>query len=546
MIARKRVLHLLSMLGIGFMSSQLSASPRVVNPGDYPQLSPKQLGQVRYLVKLAHNLPGDWSGYGSQFLATERTRQFQISFGSMALGLAQHQYTPAYRALYREAIEDNIKKLQHPDVWERWLFTSRGGARGGLRKDMGPGWMDPIAKDNIMLKAYVFQLGALHEMLYGGKKYDRPDAFTFFYQGNGMGNGLIKFKYSLGDIAKIINNEIIASNYIGVACEPGRIFWSCNAPSGVGFMHYDHVHGTEYSNILKKMKNQWVEKGFIDPKNHRYGVVVSTSWADRSAEQRSFPLMSMVGDTGGWSAMFNNAWDRQFVRDAYYANNGKDRNDTLNFYLSGAYAKMPAPPGNEGGALHSVLWGYFLNYAAEVGDKEAVAKMLAYADRNYHPVWQNGEYYYPRNDDYSVDKEGNSSGIDPWAATLIAVARLNKGDGFSKLYNEPWGDVQYRQPYIDDINDRTTGVSQAFYDDKKDALVVTLVPGPITAKTAQFAVRQLDPKKTYTLTKDGKTVGQISGKTRVGLGSATWRTDGSVLVSTDISKAHTFILQGAS
>src|SRR5678816_4801672 len=106
---------------------------------------------IRHLVKMAHQLPGDWSGFGSGWLLTERTMQFQVAFGAMTLALAQHQYTPAYRELYRGAIEAYIEKLQHPDIWERWFLSSRSGTRGGILTDMQPGWMDPIAKDNICL-----------------------------------------------------------------------------------------------------------------------------------------------------------------------------------------------------------------------------------------------------------------------------------------------------------------------------------------------------------------------------------------------------------
>jgi len=45
-------------------------------------------------------------------------------------------------------------------------------------------------------------------------------------------------------------------------------------------------------------------------------------------------------------------------------------------------------------------WVFFSAYAAEMGDQEAKNNLLDYADRNFNPVWQNGEYYYPRNDDY--------------------------------------------------------------------------------------------------------------------------------------------------
>jgi len=104
-----------------------------------------------------------------------------------------------------------------------------------------------------------------------------PEHLPSFTAAREWENGLIKFRYSLGDIAKNIHQEVVDSDYVGSACEPARIFWACQAPSSVGFLHYDQVHGTDYGNILRKMKNSWVAKGFIDPKTYTYSEVVRTS-----------------------------------------------------------------------------------------------------------------------------------------------------------------------------------------------------------------------------------------------------------------------------
>ena len=76
----------------------------------------------------------------------------------------------------------------------------------------------------------------------------------------------------------------------------------------------------------------------------------------------------------------------------------------------------------------SVARGLFIAYVAAVGDKDAVNnKMPAYAQRNFNPVWELGEYYYPRSDDFSVDGNGKSHGVDPWTGNVfIPMARLNK------------------------------------------------------------------------------------------------------------------------
>jgi len=556
MSSAKSVLICAFVLASAVLSSEACASPSssstppmAVNPSEYPKLTRMELGHIRHLVKLAHQLPGDWSGYGSQWLLTERTQQFQIAFGAMTLALAQHEYTPAYRELYRGAIEAYIDRLQHPDIWERWFFSSRSGTRGGILNDMQAGWTDPIAKDNIMLKAYLLQLGAADEMLYGDHKYDEPGAFTFYHRGQGMGNGLIKFRYTLEDVAKNIHQEVVDSGYVGSSCEPARIFWVCQAPSSVGFLHFDQVHGTHYADVLPKMKDAWVKKGFIDAKTYRYAEVIFTAWEDRAANQRPVELTPMDQDIGGWAGIYNHAWDKEFVEAAYYGVGGHDRDVALNYFLSGEYAKAPRAADNPIHAYDSVAWGLFIAYAAEVGDREAVNKLLAYAQRNFNPVWENGEYYYPRSDDFSVDADGNSHGVDPWTGNvLIAMAGLNKGGGFYNLYNQAWGEEQYRQPYISDVDALSTNVSQAFYDKRKDALLVTLEPGPIAAKKVQFTVRQLDPTKIYTVTKNSKVVGRLDRKAQgndEGHGSMKWREDGTVLVTTTIGNPQTFVFSAS-
>ena len=90
----------------------------------------------------------------------------------------------------------------------------------------------------------------------------------------------------------------------------------------------------------------------------------------------------------------------------------------------------------------------------------------------------------------------------------------------------------------------STNVSQAFYDKPKDALIVTLEPGPIAAKQVQFTVRQLDPTKTYTVTRNKKVLGRLdrrAGGHDDGNGSMTRREDGTVLITTGIASAQTFV-----
>lgn len=48
-----------------FVNWSFSATPQV-KPEDYPALTEKEIGHIRWIVKLAQQLPGDWSYMGGQ------------------------------------------------------------------------------------------------------------------------------------------------------------------------------------------------------------------------------------------------------------------------------------------------------------------------------------------------------------------------------------------------------------------------------------------------------------------------------------------------
>jgi len=134
-----------------------------------------------------------------------------------------------------------------------------------------------------------------------------------------------------------------------------------------------------------------------------------------------------------------------------------------------------------------------------------------------------------------VDAHGNSHGVSSWTGNvLLALARLDKGDAFRRLYSEPWGKAQLEAPHITDVDDLTTNVSQAFYDAKKRALIVTVKPGPIKVARTSFVVRNLDPGGKYRLFKDGSALDEL----RAGA-------DGTVAVSTSLEQPHSFVLVAA-
>jgi hypothetical protein len=192
----------------------------------------------------------------------------------------------------------------------------------------------------------------------------------------------------------------------------------------------------------------------------------------------------------------------------------------------------------------SLAYGHVAFMAAEMGDQQSRQKLLDYAERNFHPVWEEGTYYYPRSDDYATDANGNSHGMSAWTGNaLLALTRLDTGGSFQRLYQQPWGRAELDAPQITNVDELLVNVSQAYYDAAKHALIVTLKPGPVKAgSNVSFVVRNLDQGATYSLVKDGKVQGQIS-KEHANVGrDFTWNADGTVSVSTTLQAPHSFVM----
>jgi len=507
-----------------------------INAADYPSLTDKELGHVRRMVDLSRQLPGDWSGMSDDLWSVaERTQQFQLAYMAMALALVQHQYTPAYRELYKESMYQLIQKLTNPDIWESWLNSSRAGTAFADPDgaDVQRGWVDPIRKYNIMLKGYLLQAGAMYEMLHRDGAFTKADGFTFRYQPFTWGNGPVTFRYSLSDVAEIVYKEFVDGNYEGVMCEPNRMFPACNQLPILGLLTHDQIFDTGYAaDVMPKFARNWVEKQYTNP---------VTKWNVRHIyvkqgirEEPGTPVLD------GWAGSWMHAWNPELAESIYAG----QKEIYLDKFLNGEYASHAPQPGYANGnrTLVSLGFSQFAFMAAEVGDTETRAALLDYAERNFGPVWKDGAYYYPRSDDYAPDAEGNSHGVDTWSGNvLLALARLDKGGGFLKLYREPWGEAELNAPQVCDIDDITTSVTQAWYDEEKDALIVTLKPGPVAARRVKFSVQALDKDKSWSVLKDGHLLAQSGGKASA-QGEVEWASDGGAQISTDLDQPHTFII----
>jgi hypothetical protein len=147
------------------------------------------------------------------------------------------------------------------------------------------------------------------------------------------------------------------------------------------------------------------------------------------------------------------------------------------------------------------------------------------------------KYFYPRNDDKKISTLFNAT---------AAVAELNVKGGHWTMYNRPWKGDYFNQPFISDVEYPKAVVKQAYYDNRKDALVVTLAPGEKRVENTSFAVNQLSISKVYSIRKNGQLVGYLKrgvpapAKDVKGI---EFSSKGILKVSASLSGAQTFLIQ---
>ena len=126
---------------------------------------------------------------------------------------------------------------------------------------------------------------------------------------------------------------------------------------------------------------------------------------------------------------------------------------------------------------------------------------------------------------------------------LVSFARINPKDGLWEIYNRPWEKSHFAGPFISDVDYlEACSVTQAVFDSAKEALIVTLIAGPVESSTVSFTVRQLETAKTYELIKDEKSLGNISKKDPLPPGTL-WQGDGSLLITTALREQNSFIIK---
>ena len=248
-----------------------------------------------------------------------------------------------------------------------------------------------------------------------------------------------------------------------------------------------------------------------------------------------------------WPGGMMNAWARDLTREVYAVHSKVD----LPMLMDGSMAGLAD-------YMIDVHFGFYAAYASEVGDVETTQKMLDYADANFAPEWKEGRYFYPRNDllevalvdtkpSYVPDSDEHRVGRLTGNA-LLAIARLNDGDGFWKLYNEPWDEEFFAQPYITAVQYPDVVVEQAVFDPEKSSLIVTIAPGTDYRGESSFMVQNINPDNIAVIYENGMEIarlknGKISASEKTP-SKISWLAKSGVLeIESRIEASKTYIIQ---
>ncbi len=491
-----------------------------INPSDYPSLSEKELGHVQWLVKLAQQPPGDWSYMGGREEGQEGLEgyRYQLGYMTYALALAQYHKTPAYRELYREAIDNLIQKMVRKDVWSYWEHTSKGAKTTNPDlKERGLGWIDPVVRKNIMYSGHLINMLELYHMLYRDAKYDKPESITFRWQW--VMQLLNIFHYDGNKLAKVIHEQFIESPVHMIECELNLVFPVCNQHPLLGLMLYDHNHGTDLSSAVKDlMMKTFRDKGLLDPKTQDflqfYMLEQKRAVGPPSPGNNAFVGMCM------------HAWKPELIEALYRTHVNKIE------WIADDVAGVAGDP-----TVGISSAPAFAAYAKEVGDEKTALGIISWMKKNCSPKWIGNKYLYPRNDELK---------ISPLFNPIAAVAEINVKNGIWAMYNRPWEEDYFLQPFISSVEYPKAVVKQAYYDGNKDVLAVTILPGEKGAASTSFAVNQLSRSKIYSINRNGRLLGYLKKgaiESEKGVTELEFNDKGILRILTSLAEEQSFLIK---
>ncbi len=429
-------------------------------------LDDKQAGHVRRIFNLANQLPDDWSGMMARSTMQEDfgALRFQLAYMAFALGLTHVHRLPAAPGYFKKPFDQLIQKMLSPDVWTYWHYVSTGNSPR-LNASLGelPAQWDPVIKDNIMYSAYVQAMALLYHYLFRDGKYAEPGALTFRLRPLYWGQTK-NFVYDEKSLNDHIYWSMVENGYLGVACEPNCIFQICNQVPLLGFRFHDLVYGTTLAKeATAGYLKAWADFGITTDQGHFNMMVQEHERVVLTPDEQ--PWVDF------WLGSLMHAWNPDFIKQYYPRQMAR-------------WSK-PGPEGSLWIRPQTIFepdlqylmsardFGWGAIYASEVGDTDTLVRLLDYADDYLNPQWQDGAYYFARQDQ-AYDGDGRFTVMDPHTGNaLLAYARLNVPDGLRKLYETPLTNAHFNAPTIAELDYRVD-LRAARYDADANCLTIAL------------------------------------------------------------------------
>ena len=116
---------LLGIISVAFLSGP-GAGAATINPNSYPAADEKELGQLRWVLKLADQDIADFSNFQSVDEQGISASRYSIAFSAYFLAAEQYHKFPAWRETIQPAFDRINRKMIERKVWDYWARESLG------------------------------------------------------------------------------------------------------------------------------------------------------------------------------------------------------------------------------------------------------------------------------------------------------------------------------------------------------------------------------------------------------------------------------------
>ena len=387
--------------------------------------------------------------------------------------------SPAYRAPYVAALRRAAEKMLHYRAWQDWM-THYGS--------------DPLARDNLMFKGFLFYIMALYQRTAGDSRYETPvtlrytDGKTFTTSIKVLADRLSH------EASKAVDGQ--GQHHHGIACEPGQVFVICNTQHRVGYLVYDRLNKTSYSSATNQWLS-WIRTHMVDPQS---GMFYFMYRPDKPVGQQynkslsglynSITIIFIDALDEKWAATLYPRFKKHFVK--------VDGDSPHGSGTAVAYDYPTKQSSITTFALNAATTGVSMILARTMGDETLYKKLLATWERDFGKgAWEpdNSRFGYTFS---SIVPLVFQNGVPLWARVTDTKYNVRN----NALRTLPAD--RFSTPHITSVSNPKAFVNQAYYDSSKSRLIITINGGKATTAPATLQVARLDASKNYTVERNGE------------------------------------------